>query len=272
MKFDHIIMNPPYCKNLHLKILSNALDYSDDIVNLSPIRWLQDPLAEFKKNSDWIRFKNIRERIESIKILDKDKASNLFGTSFTMNIGIYHITNNTTDYSNKFKNPLISKMVLHIKDTVHNHIIIDDLSGISLLVSLIVPGCNIKIARENGWIYSRERSFYTNRHNESTGKTYWEYSNKHQCHSTIARAQVSKPKSENTNLKFNSKEERLNFYNSWSTKCLKYLYGMQLTDMHVQTKFLPYLGDYTHPWTDNQIYKYFDLTEEEIKEIENTIK
>jgi type I restriction-modification system DNA methylase subunit len=48
-KFDHIIMNPPYSRNLHLKILSNALDYSDDIVNLSPVRWLQDPLAELKK-------------------------------------------------------------------------------------------------------------------------------------------------------------------------------------------------------------------------------
>lgn len=52
MKFDHIIMNPPYCRNLHLKILNEAICYSDDIVNLSPIRWLQDPLAERKRNSD----------------------------------------------------------------------------------------------------------------------------------------------------------------------------------------------------------------------------
>ena len=45
MKFDCIIMNPPYCRNLHLKILNEAICYSDDIVNLSPIKWLQDPLA-----------------------------------------------------------------------------------------------------------------------------------------------------------------------------------------------------------------------------------
>ena len=56
MKFDHIIMNPPYCRNLHLKILNEAIHHSDDVVNLSPIRWLQDPLAEYKRNSDFKRF------------------------------------------------------------------------------------------------------------------------------------------------------------------------------------------------------------------------
>ena len=29
-------MNPPYCRNLHLKILNEAIHHSDDIVNLSP--------------------------------------------------------------------------------------------------------------------------------------------------------------------------------------------------------------------------------------------
>lgn len=50
----HIIMNPPYSGNLHLKIVSKIIsEYPNaEIVNLSPIRWLQDPLAEYKKNSD----------------------------------------------------------------------------------------------------------------------------------------------------------------------------------------------------------------------------
>ena len=49
MHFDKIIMNPPYCRNLHLKILREAMKHGDEIVNLSPIRWLQDPLAEYKQ-------------------------------------------------------------------------------------------------------------------------------------------------------------------------------------------------------------------------------
>ena len=47
MNFDHIIMNPPYNRNLHLKILQEAMKHSNDVVNLSPIRWLQDPLADY---------------------------------------------------------------------------------------------------------------------------------------------------------------------------------------------------------------------------------
>ena len=34
---------------------------------------------------------------------------------------------------------------------------------------------------------------------------------------------------------------------------------------------VPYLGDYTHHWTDKDLYEYFHLTEEEIMEIEKCI-
>lgn len=40
MKFDHVVMNPPYDGNLHLKVVQEAMKHSDDVVNLSPIRWL----------------------------------------------------------------------------------------------------------------------------------------------------------------------------------------------------------------------------------------
>ena len=83
MKFDHIIMNPPYCRNLHLKILNEAINNSDDIVNLSPIRWLQDPLAEYKRNSDFKKFTEIRERIESIEIITAKDACDVFGALFS---------------------------------------------------------------------------------------------------------------------------------------------------------------------------------------------
>ena len=55
MKFDKIIMNPPYDRNLHLKILEECLKHiknDGEIINLSPIRWLQDPLAEFEASAE----------------------------------------------------------------------------------------------------------------------------------------------------------------------------------------------------------------------------
>ena len=71
MKFDCIVMNPPYQKNLHLKILAEAIKHLKDekskVVNLSPVRWLQDPLAKYKKNSDYNKFE------ESISNKNKKK-------------------------------------------------------------------------------------------------------------------------------------------------------------------------------------------------------
>ena len=56
MTYDFILMNSPYDKNLHLKIVEQSIPMLTDdgiLVNLSPIRWLQDPLAKYKKSSDW---------------------------------------------------------------------------------------------------------------------------------------------------------------------------------------------------------------------------
>ena len=84
-------MNPPYCRNLHLKILNEAIKHSDDIINLSPIRWLQDPLAEYKRNSNFKRFTEIRERIESIEIIKKNDVFASFNISNSENFGVYHL-------------------------------------------------------------------------------------------------------------------------------------------------------------------------------------
>ena len=50
MKFDHIWINPPYCRNLHLKILNEAIRHSDDIVNLSPNFY-----ENYKKFKNWMQ-------------------------------------------------------------------------------------------------------------------------------------------------------------------------------------------------------------------------
>jgi hypothetical protein len=79
---------------LHLKILQEAMKYSDDVVNISSIRWLQDPLAEYKKNSDWEKFADIRSHIESLEVVSAAEADKVFGINFRCDLGIYHITEN----------------------------------------------------------------------------------------------------------------------------------------------------------------------------------
>ena len=42
--------------------------------------------------------------------------------------------------------------------------------------------------------------------------------------------------------------------------------------MNICNMNILWVDDYTHPWTDEMLYEYFDLTEDEIKEIEQDIK
>ena len=266
MKFDHIIMNPPYCRNLHLKILNEAIRHSDDIVNLSPIRWLQDPLAEYKRNSDFKKFKEIRERIESIDVIKVTEAESLFNIHLPYNIGVYHLTKDG-GWVNTFNNALLSKMVDKVisTDNVKNHIVIDDLDGISLLISEFTGGQNGRLEIETPFMMVKEKSYFTNKINEFTNETYLEQRTR------TAWGNV-KPKATNTNVKFVTREERDNFYDSWNTKPLRWMFNAMKNDINVHPQFLPWLGDYTHPWTDDDLYKYFELTEDEIRIIEDEIK
>ena len=42
--------------------------------------------------------------------------------------------------------------------------------------------------------------------------------------------------------------------------------------MEIPWEYAPWLGDYMHPWTDDDLYKYFELTDDEIAIIESEIK
>lgn len=89
MKFDIAITNPPYDRNLHLKILEKVIPHCEETINISPIRWLQDPLAKYKKNSDYNKFKeSIAEKIEDVRVLTQNETDTMFGIQFNASIGI----------------------------------------------------------------------------------------------------------------------------------------------------------------------------------------
>ena len=74
-------------------------------------------------------------------------------------------------------------------------------------------------------------------------------------------------------IRFNSKEEAQNFIESVeNTKFGKWYEANIITDMNISNDNILWLGDYTRPWTDEMLYEYFSLTDDEIKEIECSIK
>ena len=286
MKFDCIIMNPPYSRNLHLKILAEAIKHLKDdgtCVNLSPVRWLQDPLAKYKKNCDLKRFEeSVAKHIESLEYSFKEVNDKLFNIDFG-DLGIYVCSKNTKcDYA-KFtaQNEILDKVINEMKKnsipSIDNKIAYDDMPGICCLTSLVVFGVRDRELRLiNGWLtQNTDILFYTDKKNDKSGETYFDYRKR------VAWGNI-KPKAENANIKFNSTVERQNFYNVWRTRFLRYLYDATVVGVSVHTKFLPWLGDainprtglkgYTGEWTDADLYKLFEISPAEQKVIEETME
>lgn len=268
MNFDHIIMNPPYDKNLHLKILQEAIKHSNDVVNLSPIRWLQDPLAEYKKNSDWKKFEDIRKKIESLDVVSAAEARSLFGAIFTMDLGIYHITKNG-GWKSPYNNKIIDKVMLKLQPTITSRVCDAKKEYFCLVTTL--DGAHKE--RENApkqTDFIRRENWY--------GKYYKTdgliSDNGFTLHQNKKRNVMSTNGNPDTwaIVEFDTKEECLNYYAYTKTKFFKYLYVSERVDVNIHPEFLPFMPTYKHPWTDEQLYQYFGLSPEEINIIEKEIK
>lgn len=102
MKFDICLMNPPYEKNMHLKFIRKILKIADNIINISPVRWLQDPFA-MDKRSTLKQFEDVAKHIKNIDVSKNDKEN--FDIIIYSDLGIYTLTKEETnfDYNNIWK-------------------------------------------------------------------------------------------------------------------------------------------------------------------------
>ena len=252
-----IIMNPPYNRNLHLKILHEAMKHGDEIVNLSPIRWLKDPLAEYKKNSDWFRFEDIRKKIENIDIIPTEISNRLFDIGLLQPLGIYRITR-----KGGWKPFEEKELIKRCYNLIKNNL------------------CKIDHNMKDGW---RIRVSIISNNNHRTGvpnnlgkliifkdgmrdgSPWYEFYQKNKWSKATPEITDS--------IKFDSEDEAHNFIESVeNTKSGKWYEANIITDIHIGNDNILWLGDYTHTWTDEDLYEYFGLNEEEIKEIECSIK
>ena len=240
--FDKILLNPPYSKNLHLKILQEAMKHSDDVVNLSPIRWLQDPLAEYKKNSDWKKFESVRKRIETLEPLDADKTNAMFGIQMGQ-LGIYYIKKDAKGYTRE-KDSVIEK-ILKFEDRVSDHVSAERTSDNFCQVLEFYGG---KPITGTGWV--KHPDYVTKSSSTATDE------------STIVKG-----------VSFKTRDEAINFYESFKRNVFVYLWVKAVDNGRFFCgKYFPFMPTYTHPWTDEMLYEYFNLTPEEIAEIEQEIK
>ena len=258
MRINVAIMNPPYSRNLHLKILAKVIPVADEVVNISPIRWLQDPLAKYKKNSDYKKFEeSISKKIESLDVIDSNTASVLFSAGFTINLGIYVIGSGGYDYTHN--NSIIDKVLNYTAKhgglplekysnrTYNNYMLIRGIvcgHGVSQNCFIIKPTLS-KSELAYGKYFVNDMSELRHENLQECKKKYGGYWGNCDNWSVCSFATV---------------DELVNFYNSTNTNFFKYVYWSSTVDVHLHPEFLPYMQDYTQPWTDKRFCEYFNIT------------
>ena len=73
-------------------------------------------------------------------------------------------------------------------------------------------------------------------------------------------------------VKFNTTHEAENFYDSLNTNFVKYVIYLNTHGQHVYWHRIPFMEDYSMPWTDERFYDHFGICSKDRKIIEDTVK
>ena len=268
MKFDICLMNPPYYRSTHLKFLEKVIKISDNVISIQPIRWLEDKVGRYKKNSAYNKYKeSIAEHINNLEIITAEEAEKKFNAAFTFNVGIYLCDKNGGyDIDKLTSNDIVNKVFEKMDDNINDHIEFSEPKN-SIVVSLITGGNN---GRNKVIDLYFQNSDYDRYIYDADGKRLDNGLTFKQNREKTAWGNV-KVRGEQTNIKFNNVDECINFFNYTRTYLFRYIFNQITSDVQVQAKFLPFMKDYSRPWTNKRLYNYFNITNKEQKHIEEYI-
>ena len=245
MKFDVAVMNPPYDRNLHLKILEAVIPHAEKVINISPVRWLQDPFAPYSTRSDYCKFEDsISKKIESLDVIPADKARELFDANMAMNLGIYVCGNGGYNYNHN--DSLITKIV---EKTLRNSWRPYNQKEFYKRNCIQLKPYAINVGAINGDVHIIMSKNYE--HQITVGLS--------------ARATVFNGGSgiDATHFEFSTEEERKNFWACYNHKFMLWLISLWKVDPRIYANKIPYFGDYSHSWDYADFFAWFDLTEKE---------
>ena len=259
----NVIQNPPYNRSLHLKILNNVIKTFPEakVVNLSPIRWIEDPLAEYKKNSDYKKFENIRKHIENVEKIPAKDARNIFDAAIGTDLGIYVVTKNGGWDSKSLWNTVAMK-ILNKTKSYKKEFDFNKKDGWRVRIAAVTAGPSCGSGQNRKKTISNQK-LITFFNGMKDGKHWYDFYNKNQYSKTTPEITCS--------VKFNTETEAENFIKINTSKIGKYFYNKIITGVNVSNNNFIWMNDFSHEWTDEMLYKFFELTEEEIKIIESEI-
>ena len=238
-KFDIVLMNPPYLKNLHIKFMKKTFDLISDngaLIYIGPDNWLINKYSYSQKSKIKNNTKNkYCKYIDDIENFSNEEFNKIFNTSNFFGVSIFKMKHNAKGidpsiYENN--DPLLKKIISKIKN---------DFTSL-----------------RSHFTRQPEKKYFVQVRRTNHGYLNW----------------VEKDKTKNKakdGILFNSKNEMNNFINSFDTWLYKFL---NCTDWcgSENSADVPYLKDYTQSWTNEKLYNLFNITKEEQDFIENEIK
>lgn len=264
MLFSTIVGNPPFKKNLHLQIIESIIPYLKEEEGVGcfihPARWLEDPLADLKKNSDKVRFKSIVDRLDDVKIMDIKTGNDIFGVTINGEMMISKVRSFPTGKDIKIYSDTAQKCVdaiisYSMKNNLGNHIEKNKREGWRVQIQTLTA-----IDPHIGSMSAYSRKFQCNLfgmnkvnvfHNGYDGDIEWMKTRKQ------TKGQKSSGAPFPHSIKFRTEEEAINFEKSCNTNFYNNILYLMKLDMHTPINYLPWMGDYSHPWTDKDYCRFF---------------
>lgn len=268
MKFSGVVMNPPYCSGLHLKILQGVIpavdfEHGGQIECIHPAAWMQFPTRE--------RPDFMNSLIEDFDMIERKDANEMFD----IDGGDLVVTSLKKGGLSFSGNAVSDKFFCCFK---YNSRFADNWKIVKSIYEKVVAKCPVGTFKKV--MTNNSNSTYSLRMNYARTQTCGEWSKGGTSGSTMKPENCFKITSKlyetackNSSaacvgfLNFNTEQERYNAWQSYLTKFARFCIAMDES-----TKLAPYMGNYQQPWDDKRFYEYFELTDEEIAVIEDTIK
>ena len=241
MNFDHIIMNPPY-DDLGNTIAENIMDvarqHADKVVCLNQVNFFKSPYLKVKVKKDGgraNRFTDLLKHIEDIETIPRNEFNKFFNIGGASDGAIIVLTKEETKYFDTFNESVFFKFC-----SEENSIL-----------------SKANRDKQTPYYVVLKRQSYS-----VDDIDFIEDNDKH----------LGKDKRNFLPIYFDTENEKENFIKCYNTKFMKRFLQTLKSGKTTPIGLLPFMPTYTHPWTDEMLYEYFDLTEDEIKEIEQGIK
>jgi hypothetical protein len=283
-------MNPPY-GGKHLPILEKVTrevvqKNKGKVISLQPIRWLQDPLQDFKDNKQVQNTKNmIKNYVSNIKEIHVIEARKYFESAdLTMHLGLFSIEDTKKNFD---LNDIKKRKIGDIRKRLDPPLDISWIMKVVKLNNLKNSGLKIEIVNKNtkhfvpfaeicgghGAVGDDIRrlnyGYYTNK--KSNDALYGDNKTIFELKSKSSNQKTGHPENWKVFV-FRTANEAKNFYNYLGLKSFRFFVYVTSLDVHIQTGFLPWTNDYTKSWTDEQFYEYFKINKKEQKIIEKWAK